>query len=260
MKKAGLAFFGLALCAALRIVSAQDKNVALLNQYSALSEHADRAAAALKHRDLEKCEREALVCLEKLPWHHEARLLMCQVLYKRGDFGGALDHIRAAEDGYLALTGAISAVEQQRKKAQTDSVAGLIDDVQEIGAADAATKGRGSCQPDRYSKALEDAKNKLIKDGQWNDDNPDQATMQIPAQYHYLHGNCLFRLKRLAEAAAEYQLAVRINPDYGDPYNNLINVLFMEKRLEQARAFLAQAEAHKAAVHPGLKQAVLDAK
>jgi len=260
MKNKSIVMFGLALCALIRIVSAQDKNVALLNGYSTLSDRIDKAAAALKRGDLEKCEREALFCLEKLPQHHEAHLLMSQIFYKRGDFSGALEHVRAAEEGYLKLTEAMAVLEQQRKKAQTDSVAGLIDDVQETASADAATKNRGSCQPDRFSKALEDAKNKLIKEGRWNEKDPALMMTRIPADYHYLHGNCLFRLKRLQEAEAEYQLAVKINPAYGDAYNNLINILFMQKRLDEARALLARAEAHKASVHPGLKKAVLDAK
>ncbi len=257
MKNKSIAMFGLALCALIRIVSAQDKDVALLNEYSRLSDRIDKAAAAFKRGDLDKCEKEVLFCLEKLPQHHEAHLLMSQVFSKRGEYPGALEHIRAAEDGYLKLTEAIAVVEQKRKKAQTDSVANLIDDVQDYASADSATKNRGSCQPDRYSKALEDAKNKLVKEGRWNEKDPAQMMTQVPADYHYLHGNCLFRLKRLPEAEAEYRLAVRINPAFGDAYNNLINILFMEKRLDEARALLAQAEAHKAPVHPGLKKAVL---
>jgi hypothetical protein len=39
---------------------------------------------------------------------------------------------------------------------------------------------------------------------------------------------------------------------------NLINHLFVEKRLAEARFFPARAEAHKAAVNQGLKKAVLE--
>ncbi|MEN6310662.1 MAG: tetratricopeptide repeat protein, partial [Acidobacteriota bacterium] len=214
MKIKSIAMFGLALCALIRIVSAQDKNVTLISGYSALADRIDKAAAALKRGELEKCEREALYCLGKLPQHHEARLLMSQVFYKRGEYAGALEHVRAAEDGYLKLTEAVAVLEQKRKKAQVDSMARLIEDVQEYESADSATKSRGSCQPYRYSKDLEDAKNKLAKEGRWNEKDPAQIMTQIPADYHYLHGNCLFRLKRLPEAAAEYQLAVKINPAY----------------------------------------------
>jgi tetratricopeptide (TPR) repeat protein len=260
MKKKIMVPFGLALCALIQIVSAQDKNVALLNEYSTLSDRIEKAEAALKRGDLEKCEQEALACLGRLPEHHEAHLLMTQVFYKRGEYGPALEHVRAAEEGYLKLTEAMTVLEQKRMKAQTDSVAGLIDDVQNYTAADQAAKSRGSCQPDRYSKDLEDAKNKLIKEGRWTDKDPGQAMTQVPADYHFLHGNCLFRLKRLPEAEAEYLLAVKINPDYSEAYNNLINLMFMEKRLDEARSLLSQAEAHKASIQPGLKKAVLEAR
>jgi hypothetical protein len=39
---------------------------------------------------------------------------------------------------------------------------------------------------------------------------------------------------------------------------NLINHLFVEKRVAEARFFQARAEAHKAAVNHGLKKAVLE--
>jgi len=263
MKKKIMALFGLVLCALIRIVSAQDKNVALLNAYATLSDRIGRAEAALKRGgrgDLENCEKEALFCLGKLPEHHEAHLLMSQVFYKRGEYVPALEHVRAAEEGFLKLTEAMTVMEQKRMKEQADSVAGLIDDVQDYTAADQAAKSRGSCQPYRYSKDLEDAKNKLIKEGRWTDKDPSQAMTQVPAEYRFWHGNCLFRLKRLPEAEAEYLLAVKINPAYAEAYNNLINLLYIEKRLDEARSLLSQAEAHKASIQPGLKKAVLEAR
>ena len=64
-------------------------------------------------------------------------------------------------------------------------------------------------------------------------------------------------LKRTAEAEEEYRQAIRKDPDFGETYNNLINLLYAGGRVDAARAVLAQAEAHKAKVHPELKKAVL---
>jgi tetratricopeptide (TPR) repeat protein len=79
----------------------------------------------------------------------------------------------------------------------------------------------------------------------------------VPAPYRYLHGNVLFMLKRTAEAEEEYRQAIRKDPDFGETYNNLINLLYAGGRVDEARVVLVQAEAHKAKVHPELKKAVL---
>lgn len=259
MRKRQAILFWLALWALTQTVSAQDKNFTLLNGYTRLSDHIEKAKTDFRRGNLAKCEQEALFCLERLPEHHEAHLLMSQVLYKRGEFGEALDHIQAAEEGYLKLTEAVSLSEKQKMMEKTENMAGLIDEVRDYTAADSAAKNRNSCQPDQYAKPLQDAKEKLIKEGRSAATDPKQKISQIPADYHYFHGNCLFRLKRLSEAEAEYLLAIKIDPRYGEAYNNLINLLFMQKRSDEARAFLSQAEAHKASIHPGLKKAVLEA-
>jgi len=79
----------------------------------------------------------------------------------------------------------------------------------------------------------------------------------VPALYRFWHGNVLFMLKRPAEAETQYRQAIRTDPDFGETYNNLINLLFIGGRAGEAREVLAQAEAHKAKVHPELKKAVL---
>ncbi|MCX6572063.1 MAG: tetratricopeptide repeat protein [Candidatus Aminicenantes bacterium] len=258
MKRRGIFLSWLALWALTQAVSAQDKNLALLGEYSSLSAHIERAKNAFQRDNLAKCEQEVLFCLEKLPEHQEAHFLMSQVLYKRGEFEKALEHILAAEEGYLKLTEAVSFLEQQKIKKKMDNMASLFDDVQEYTVADKAAKSRGSCQPDRYSKDLQDAKDTLAKEERWNEADPNQEASPIRANYHYWHGNCLFRLKQLPETEAEYRLAIKADPRHSEAYNNLINLLFLEKRLDEARAFLSQAEAHKASIHPSLKKAVLE--
>jgi tetratricopeptide (TPR) repeat protein len=258
MTKRGVFLFLLAFWALASAVSAQDKNLSLLDEYSMLSGHIDRAKTAFQSDNLEKCEKEVLFCLGRLPEHHEAHFLLSQILYKRGEFERALEHIQAAEEGFLKLNEAVSLLGQQKMKKQIYNVVNRIDDVQEATEADDAAKSRGSCQVNRYDKAVQDAKEELNKEGRWNETDRSKKISQIPANYHYFHGNDLFRLKRLPEAEAEYLLVIKTDPGHSGAYNNLINLLFMQRRLDEARAFLSQAEAHKAAISPGLKKAVLE--
>jgi pentatricopeptide repeat protein len=80
----------------------------------------------------------------------------------------------------------------------------------------------------------------------------------VPAEYDYFTGNCQFKLKRYEEAAASYREAVASDPAHANAYNNLINILYMVRRYDEARAVIDRAEANKVKVHPGLKKAVLD--
>jgi tetratricopeptide (TPR) repeat protein len=258
VKKREIFLVWLALWGLAQAVSAQDKNLALLDEYSMLSGHIEKAKTAFHRDNLAKSEQEVLFCLERLPEHHEAHFLLSQILYKRGEFEKALEHIQAAKEGYLKYTEAVSLLGQQKSEKQMDNVVDLTDDVQGATAAEDAARSRGTCQISRYDKAVRDAKEKLSNEQKLKDTDESKKILTIPANYHYCHGNCLFRLKRLAEAEADYLLVLKIDPRYREAYNNLINLLFLQKRLDEARAFLSQAEAHKAAISPGLKKAVLE--
>jgi tetratricopeptide (TPR) repeat protein len=260
MKKKSIVLFWLGLAAIIQAVPAQDKHLTLVDGYAKLSSHIDKAKVAFRRDDLARCEKEVLFCLDRLPDHQEAHFLMSQVLYKRGEYEKALAHVLAAEEGYLRMAEAISVLEQLKLKKRADNVAKLTDDVSDFTAADAAAKARGSCQPDRNYNDIQGSKDDLAKEqaGRIGGDAAGQAA-GVPAEYHYAHGNCLFQLRRMPEAESEYVRAIKSEPSLSEAYNNLINLLFMEKRVDEARAFLSQAEAHKAKVHPGLKKAVLEA-
>ena len=81
----------------------------------------------------------------------------------------------------------------------------------------------------------------------------------MPAAYRLLHGNCLYRLGRPAEALAQYRLAVQADPRQPDAWNNLLALLLETGDRAGAQAELAKAEAAHVAVRPALKQAVLAA-
>jgi tetratricopeptide (TPR) repeat protein len=248
---------GLCLWALASAAAAQQTSTGLIDQYSLVAGHVEKAKKAFRGADLSKCEKEALFCLAQVPEHHEAHFLLSQVLYKRGQFDEALEHIVAAEDGYLKLARAVSLLSQENQAKRLDNLAGLVDDAQESAAAEQAAKNRASCGVNIYIKAARDAKDRLSDEKKPTEIDGALENLRVPADYHYIHGNCLFRLKRLPEAEAEYRLAVKIDPGHGGACNNLINLLFIEGRLADARASLAEAEVHKAAVNPGLKKAVL---
>ncbi len=63
-------------------------------------------------------------------------------------------------------------------------------------------------------------------------------------------------MKQFQEAFAQYKEAIRINPQYGDAYNNLANLYFMAKQYQKALDCLEQAEANGAKINPEFRKAV----
>ena len=244
----------LALAALVPLGSAQN---ALVNSYASLSPHIQKARAAFQKDRLDKCEKEALFCLNMLAEHHEAHFLMSHVLYKRGELEPALDHIVAAETGYLKLGQELAVAGRQAGQGQSEQMLQVTEEIADLAGAYAASKSHGNGMSDIYERALVDSRQELLKaEGDRSKSDQQGAVVVVPALYRFWHGNVLFRLKRLDEAEAQYKLAIRTDPDFGETYNNLINLLYMDGRVDEARQVLTQAEAHKAKVHPGLKKAV----
>jgi tetratricopeptide (TPR) repeat protein len=231
---------------------------ALVNCYAALSPHIQKARAAFKKDRLDKCETEAAFCLGKLAEHHEAHFLMSHVLYKRGELEPALAHIEAAEKGYRELSKELALAEKKAGQSQSEDLLRVTEQIADLAGAYAASKSHGNGMSDAYERALVDSRQEMIKaEGERGKSGPQGDGAPVPALYRFWHGNVLFRLKRLREAEVQYKRALATDPDFGEAYNNLINLLYLDGRVDEARQVLAQAEARKAKIHPGLKKAVL---
>ncbi len=239
--------------------TAQVGDLALVKAYTTLSPHIEKARTAFRKERLEKCDEEIVFCLEKLPEHHEAHFLRSLVLYKQGDYGGALESIRAAEAGYLKIARALVLLRQEDSQQQPADVTRLTDELADLAGAYAASKSHGNGLADKYDQALQNSRQEMIKEEkERNRPGSTSDAGTVPALYRYWHGNVLFMLKRPEEAEAEYREALSADPDFSETYNNLINLLFTAGRRDEAREVLGQAEAHKAKIHPELKKAVLE--
>jgi len=258
MRRSRILPFLLALSGLVPRAWPQDKEINLINAYAALSPHIEKARTAFRKDRLDKCETEALYCLKLLPDHQEAHFLMSLVLYKRGEYGPALEHLQTAEAGYLRIAGALFVAGRQSLQRQSEVMTRMTDELADLVAVYAESKSHGSGVAQQYELALQESRQDMTsaeKARAQSDSGRDASA--VPALYLYWHGNILFMLKRPVEAEAEYRKAIAKDPDFRDTYNNLINLLYMGGRVDEARAILTQAEAHKAKIHPGLKKAVL---
>ena len=248
----------LAAAAFVRLALAQDKELSLVNAYAGLSKNVEKARQAFRKDRLERCEAEARVCLEKLPEHQEAHFLMALVLYKKGDFDRAVDHIQAAEAGYLRIAEAIHALGREGARQQTEAMSRMTEELSDLSGAYLITRSHGSGMSEKIEQQLMDSRQEQLQSEEARDKSESgRGVIRVPALYLFWHGNVLFKLGRTDEAEARYREAVASEPGFGEAYNNLIGLLYTEGRTEEAREVLAQAGAHKVNIQPGLKKAVL---
>lgn len=241
------------------LLLAQTNDFSLLKKYKSLTFGIEKAKKYFIKEDWSLCEKELNTCLEKLPEHHEAHYLMSQLLYKKGKFDKALEHIILAESGFNHFAELALSSQQEKLKKNIEDKGQMTDTVGQLEKARDQAKERGSCQPEQYETAVQEGANKLANAGKFSEEVPSKLSIQIPAEYHFFHGNCLFRLKRIPEAEEQYQAAIKTDPLYANAYNNLINLYYIQKRFTEAKSFLNQAEIHHVAVHPELKKAVNEA-
>jgi len=72
--------------------------------------------------------------------------------------------------------------------------------------------------------------------------SPFPEAIEVPAGYFYIHGNILYQMGLLDDAAARYKEALRLDPRLGSAYNNLALVSFSRGRYEEALDCLLRAE------------------
>jgi len=235
--------------------AAQQTDLVILEKYKALMGLMDKAKSAFEKGNLAASDKELDKCLKSLPDHHEAHYFKAQIYYKQGDFAKGLEHMLAAEGGYAHFAAAMEDARLNAMMKDVEREEALADLIPALEKA----YEQSTCKPPTYQAAIIDDKNKLE---QTKNDKPDtlrKGKSAAPAEYLYFHGNCLFRLKRFAEAEELYRDALATDPAHANANNNLISLLYGQKRYAEALALLDQAEAQKIQIQAGLKKAVLDA-
>jgi tetratricopeptide (TPR) repeat protein len=205
--------------------------------------------------EYKNAEKNLKKCLEKMPEHSGACFFLSQISDKKGNLDRALELIEKAKENFAKMDRIKTNVEQlyilelQEQKSQKE------ERLREV------RQGLSNVAPDDRSKVesaigamegeIATINSRLTK--------PIPTEEEMPADYFYLHGNIFFKLRKFEEAYAQYQEAIRINPKFGDAYNNLANLYYMSKQYQKALECLNQAETSGAEVNQALKKAVLKA-
>ncbi|MBP1773933.1 MAG: Tetratricopeptide repeat [Holophagaceae bacterium] len=232
---------------------AQGLDASIFRRYRAVDASMDRANRAVGAGRFEEARTLLSPCLAQIPDHYEGHFLLARMAYEAKDFKGTLAHLDVAETSLASLDRiyrdqvahlkAQAEAEEQAAKSNLEAVNSRVSDP--IG-----------CAWPLLLALRNEVDIRAARRGPLHDtENP----YGVPADYHFLRGNALYRLGRRDEARAQLRLAVQTDPGHGNAWNNLIALHLEARDLAQAQACLGQAEAAKVAVRPELKQAVLQA-
>ena len=205
--------------------------------------------------EYKKAEKELKKCMEKMPEHSGACFFLSQISDKKGNLDQALEQIEKAKENFVKMSKIKTNIEQlyilelqEQKREKEQRMIVLREQLPNV-PVDKRNKVAGEIGSLEADIGL--INSKLSK--------PIPTEEEMPADYFYLHGNIFFKLRKLEEAYDQYQEAIRINPHYGEAYNNLANLYYMSKQYQKALDCLNQAETNGAEVNPAFKKAVLKA-
>jgi tetratricopeptide (TPR) repeat protein len=260
MRVIALAMVAAALLLALPLQAQKDFNQSekeTVEKYKRARTHFLKGGEHLKKGRMDKARKEAETALEIFPDYAEAHLLLAQLEYQDGRYENALKEVTTAKTDFTTFGKLYSYSYQEyldRLRQQRDEKQEVINSM-----AAAVSQAKSNADRMRVESQVSKAKQDMTTiDMRLNDPIP--STMELPAEYHYIHGNILFKLKRYDEALALYQAAVQADPRHANAYNNLISIAFARNDVAGALKYLEQAESNGVTVNEKLKKAVLDKK
>ncbi len=225
-----------------------------LENYKRAKVHFLKGAEYLSKGKLEKVQKEIDASLEIFPDYSDARFLSAQLLYQQGQYESALKEIESAKSGfntikefyYNSYQDYINDLREERDQKNNR----IQEWEQELLATPAAKQNNTTIAELKAVVA--------VLDNRLRESVP--KAIDAPADYHYVHGNILFKMKRYAEARGFYEAAVQADPRHANAYNNLISILFAQGDKGNALKYVEQAEANGVTVNERLKKAVLEHK
>ncbi len=219
---------------------------AAIEKFKRAQAHYNKGVEHLKKGGLEMAQREAKACMEIFPDFADSHLLLAMVDYQQGRHASALEEVERAKAGFASVRGLYESSYQEyftRLREQRDQLAERIADLVSTGSSPIL---------------VNEASNRLKAiDLQLRDWRPN-AGLELPAEYHFIHGNILFKLKRPAEAESMYRAAIAADPRHANAWNNLISIRFAANDIAGAAKCVQEAEAGGAVLNGKLKQAILD--
>jgi len=231
----------------------------LLKRYQAAYRNYEKGKKNFVKEKLPKAEAELLLCIDKMPEHAGARFYLARIAYRTERMIQALEWIEGAKRDYAMNARLEFLVEQQRRKEQLEMR--RQEKLNRLRFVESQTiRGSRGEEESQLGNEAELAKageelSRLEEEAA----RPPAVDLEIPADYHYVHGNILLKLERVREAQALYEEAIKIDPQHGEAYNNLAAIFFADRKYQKALEYLDRAETLGASIKPEFRQRLLNA-
>ncbi|MCU0237200.1 MAG: tetratricopeptide repeat protein [Acidobacteria bacterium] len=204
--------------------------------------HYDKGVDCLKKGKPAKALKEAELSMEIFADYSDAYLLLAMIHFQEGKYDAGLAEIEKAKGTFGGIREFYAASYQDyinRLREQREFTANRL--------ADAGLS----------LILMREAEIRLAEiDAKLRDLKP-TLDLDVPAEYHFVHGNILFKLKRFAGAQELYLAALQADPRYANAYANLIGIFLMSGDKASALKYLQQAEGKGVKMNEKLKEAVL---
>ncbi|WP_257309927.1 tetratricopeptide repeat protein [Geothrix fuzhouensis] len=249
-------FFGVVLLVGLLTwtlpLRSQTKDFTIFPRYKALAPTLDKVDRLVADRQFDQARALIRSCLATIPDHFEAHYYLALMAYDMKDYETALACIERSMAS-LGELDRLYQVEIAKLEASNRQTIELLEGALKYTDLGAGNNGcwEGDILSLKTAISMEKRKSGPLSRG------ADPFT--IPREYPFLQGNCLFRLGRHAEAKVQYRDALKVDSTYSSAWNNLINVLWVDREYDQATASLHLAEAAKVQIDPKLRMAVMTA-
>jgi len=204
--------------------------------------------------NLDKAEKKLQEALAIMPEHADASYVLAQVHLKRKDLPRALALILDAKENYAFIANFHTFTHQQYldrlRQQRQDLEAQRQQILDSISRLPARSRPESTTATQAIARSIQEIDQRL--------NQPVPPTFEIPADYHFIHGNVLFQMGQRADAEAQYQEAIRLDPSHGGAYTNLALVLFSLGRYQEALDCLLRAEASGVKVNPDFKRDLME--
>lgn len=206
-----------------------------------------------------KAESTFKECLDRFPQYANADYYLARIYYQQDNLVAALKHIENANNNYeyivdLGVNTQLEYIDRLRNQKQQ-----VEEDIRTLQhAIDTSPLPSGSIELEGVRSQIEVAKKtrRMLND-RLRAPIPDSK--KIPASFHYVYGNVLFKLKKYSKALTQYLETVKTEPTHGNAYNNLANLYYMAKKYQKALFYLQKAQGCGVKINPKFKQALYKA-
>jgi Tfp pilus assembly protein PilF len=227
----------------------EETAVARMLKYKVCEKDLARAVKLLKKRQSADAEASLQKCLQLVPEHCEARFLLAQMAAERGDYAAAVGHMQQAEAEMERLAGLCRSWQAEYAREETAERELVSGDAQ-----DSMIKSPCAANSTKIDTGRLDRERGIASASGLAPLDP--RRFEIPAAWHFAHGNFLYKTRRWGDAAAHYRLALERDPRLAAAWNNLLSALMLAGQAGEARGELQRALQAGVELNPELRRAV----